>query len=210
MKILIILGHPDPGSFNHAIARAVRDDLQAAGYEVVFHDLYAEGFDPRLPAGEIPEAVPVPAAIRGHCEELCSAEGIVIVHPNWWGQPPAVLKGWIDRVFRPGLAYRFEEGDGGEGIPLGLLKVRAAVVLNTSNTEEVRERTVFGDPLEAIWRHCVFELCGVRSFYRRTFTVVATSTPERRRAWIEEAKDLCRKAFDRSYPEYLGQIRSAG
>ena len=69
------------------------------------------------------------------------------------------------------------------------------MVLNTANTKEERERIVFGDPLEAIWRRCIFDLCGVPAFHRRTFTVVVASTPEQRQAWIEEAKELCRRAF---------------
>ncbi len=195
MKILIILGHPDPGSLNHAIAHAVRDDLLERGHQVIFHDLQAEHFDPLLTAAEIPEHGAIPAVIQAHCDELCSADGIVVVHPNWWGQPPAILKGWIDRVFRPGLAYRFEEGDSGEGVPVGLLRAGAAVVLNTSNTEQVREHAEFGDPLESIWRSCIFDLCGVRTFHRRMFRVVVTSTEEQRLAWIEEAKELCRSVF---------------
>ena len=93
MKILIILGHPDTKSLNHAIAHAVRDDLLNIGYEVLFHDLYAEGFPPLLPAEEIPESGKVKHIVGTHCHELSSADGIVIVHPNWWGQPPAILKG---------------------------------------------------------------------------------------------------------------------
>jgi NAD(P)H dehydrogenase (quinone) len=195
MRILIILGHPHPGSLNHAIAHAVRDEFLEAGHEVVFHDLYAEHFDPLLFADEMPENGIVPDLIQAHCDELRWADGIVIVHPNWWGQPPAILKGWVDRVIRPGVAYRFEEGDTGEGVPIGLLRAKAAVVLNTSNTQEAREQTAFGDPLEAIWRCCIFHLCGVHSFYRRMFTVVVTSTMEQRAAWIDEAKALCRSAF---------------
>ena len=195
MKILIILGHPDPGSLNHAIAHAVRDDMLESGHNVVLHDLYSERFDPLLVADEIPEDGSVPAAIQAHCEDLCTADGIVIVHPNWWGQPPAILKGWIDRIFRPGLAYSFEEGDSGEGVPIGLLQAKAAVVLNTSNTEATREQNVFGDPLDAIWRRCIFDLCGVRSFHRKMFTVVVTSTQAQRVAWIEEARQICRNAF---------------
>ncbi len=200
MNVLILLGHPDTGSLNHALAQAVRDDLRAAGHDVVFHDLYAERFDPLLGSAEIPERGQVPPAIQAHCDELCAADGIVVVHPNWWGQPPAILTGWIDRVVRPGRAYRFEEGDGGEGVPVGLLRARAAVVLNTSNTEKEREQTAFGDPLEAIWRRCIFDLCGVRVFHRRTFGVVVTSTEAERLAWIEEAKALCRKAFGPARP----------
>lgn len=200
MDLLIILGHPNPGSLNHAIAHAVRDHMRDCGHDVVFHDLYAERFDPMLVADEIPQHGTIPAQIRLHCEELCSADGIVIVHPNWWGQPPAILKGWIDRVFRPGLTYRFEEGDSGEGIPVGLLRAHAAVVLNTSNTEETREQTAFGDPLDAIWRRCIFDLCGVQSFSRRMFTTVVTSTRKQRAAWIEEAKSLCESAFSATPP----------
>ena len=89
-----------------------------------------------------------------HCSEIASADGIIIVHPNWWGQPPAILKGWVDRVSRPGVAYRFLEGDGGEGVPVGLLKAETAIIFNTSNTPEEREATVFGDPLDNLWKAC--------------------------------------------------------
>ena len=195
MKILIILGHPNPASLNHAIAHAVRYDLQDAGHDIMFHDLYKEGFAPLLVAEEIPASGKISQEIQAHCDELDSAEGIIIIHPNWWGQPPAMVKGWVDRVFRPGVAYRFEEGDDGDGIPIGLLNASTAVVINTSNTPAEREQFAFGDPLEAIWRRCIFDLCGVRSFYRRMFTVVVTSTLDQRRGWIEEAKHLCRTVF---------------
>jgi putative NADPH-quinone reductase len=195
MKILIILGHPDAKSLNHAIAHAVRDDLLSIGYEVIFHDLYEEGFPPLLPPEEIPEFSEIEDIVEIHCNELSSADAIVILHPNWWGQPPAILKGWIDRVFRPGIAYKFVEGDGGEGIPMGLLSANAAVVINTSNTPAAREQTAFGDPLDAIWRRCIFDFCGVSNFHRRMFSVVVTSTKKERLGWIEEAKMLCRSAF---------------
>lgn len=195
MKILMILGHPDPDSLNHAIAHAIKNDLSALGHEVIFHDLYQEGFNPLLIAKEIPENGKITSQIKTHCHELASADGIVIVHPNWWGQPPAILKGWIDRVIRPGIAYRFEEGDDGEGVPIGLLKASAAVIINTSNTPPEREKKAFGDPLEAIWRQCIFDLCGVKRFYRRMFTVVVTSSLKMREGWIQEAQQLCRSAF---------------
>lgn len=195
MKILVVLGHPDPGSFNHAIAVTVCGRLKAMGHRVWFHDLCAEKFDPLLPRKEIPEDGYVPDTIQAHCAELQSADGLVIIHPNWWGQPPAILKGWIDRVFRPDVAYRFEDGDGGEGVPVGLLKATAAVVINTSNTPDARERSAFGDPLASIWKRCIFDLCGVREFHRRTFNVIITSTPDQREAWLNEASDLVAKAF---------------
>ena len=195
MNLLVLLAHPDPASLNHAIALAVSNALRATGHHVVFHDLYAEGFDPLLTSEEIPETGRVPANILKHCDELRNADGIVIVHPNWWGQPPAILKGWIDRVLRPGVAYRFDEGDSGEGVAVGLLKAEAALVLNTSNTPDAREQATFGDPLESLWKRCIFELCGVTNVQRRTFAVVVTSTLQQRKHWIDEAKDLATTLF---------------
>jgi NAD(P)H dehydrogenase (quinone) len=195
VKILVVLGHPQPGSFNHALAQAVVSTLEESGHEVVFHDLCAEGFDPVMTAAEIPTDGPLPPEIARHCEELATAEGIVVVHPNWWGQPPAVLKGWIDRVVRPEIAYRFLEGDSGEGVPEGLLKARTAVVLNTSNTRPKRELTVFNDPLETLWKRCVFGFCGIEDVRRRTFSVVVTSTDEERATWLDEAAEIVRGAF---------------
>jgi NAD(P)H dehydrogenase (quinone) len=188
MKISVILAHPDPGSFNHAIAQAAVEQIEKSGHTVFFHDLYGEGFDPLLPAYEIPEDASLPPAIRAHCDEIKEADGIVIVHPNWWGQPPAILTGWIDRVIRPGVAYQFLEGDSGEGVPKGLLRAGAAIVFNTANTEPAREQNIFGDPLETIWKNCVFGLCGVDQFYRRTFSVVITSTEAQRKQWLGEVR----------------------
>ena len=195
MNILLLLAHPRSGSFNHALAQTARDVLAAGGHRVVFHDLHAEGFDPVIRPDESARAAVLPPEIVSHCADLAAADGIVVVHPNWWGQPPAILKGWIDRVVRPGVAYEFLEGDSGEGVPRGLLKARTAVVLNTSNTFPERECAVFGDPLETLWRNCVFGLCGVADFHRRTFGVVATSTAEQRRQWLAEARTLVARAF---------------
>ena len=69
--------------------------------------------------------------VAAHCEDLAIAEGLVIIHPNWWGGPPAILKGWVDRVMRAGLAYQLSA----EGVPKGLLQASRALVLNTSEGE---------------------------------------------------------------------------
>jgi NAD(P)H dehydrogenase (quinone) len=195
VNILVILAHPGLKSFNRAIAETVMETLHRLGHQVVFHDLYRESFDPVLPMAEVPKGAALPEEIRDHCRELAVAEGIVIVHPNWWGQPPAILKGWVDRVFRPGVAYEFVEGNGGEGVPVGLLKARAALVLNTSNTAWKREMEVFGDPLERLWKDCIFDLCGVVAFTRKMFGIVVTSTPDERARWLEEVRGIVATTF---------------
>jgi putative NADPH-quinone reductase len=202
MNISVILAHPVQESFNHAIANTTVTTLRDNGHQVMFHDLYAEHFDPVLPPDEIPKSAVLPREVTKHCEEITLAGGIVIIHPNWWGQPPAILKGWIDRVIRPGVAYEFLEGDSGEGVPCGLLKVKTALVFNTSNTNEERERTVFGDPLETIWKNCIFGLCGVTNVHRRTFGVMVTSTEKRREAWLREVRELVGGSFGRTKGEF--------
>ena len=196
MNVLLILGHPTKGSFNHAIAEITASKLHENGHEVIYHDLYAEKFDPLLLGEEIPKDAKLDPQIEKHCREIKEADGIIIVHPNWWGQPPAILKGYIDRVIRAGVAYEFLEGDDGEGVPNGLLKAKTAIVFNTSNTPEKRELEVFGDPLEAIWKNCIFDLCGVKNFYREMYRVIVTSSQEERQHWLEDVA----KTIDMYFP----------
>ena len=195
MKVSLILAHPRPGSFNHAIAETAARVLRDSGHIVAVHDLYAEHFDPLLPAGEIPRDTTLPAGIAKHCAEIAAADGIIIVHPDWWGMPPAILKGWVDRVLRPGVAYRFADNESGEGVPAGLLRARAAIVFNTSNTPRQREIDVFGDPLERLWKDCILAFCGVPVVHRRMFGVVVTSTAGQRKAWLDEARCLVTEIF---------------
>jgi NAD(P)H dehydrogenase (quinone) len=189
-NLSVILAHPRHGSFNHAIAATVVQALKGQEHEVWFHDLYQENFDPVLLPAELEREAYLSPLLEQHCREIAQAQGIVIVHPNWWGQPPAILKGWVDRVLRPGVAYRFRKGDSGDGVPVGLLQAKAALVFTTSNTPWERELAVFGDPLETLWKNCIFGLCGVPMFMRKNFSVVVTSTPTQRQAWLEEVGEM--------------------
>lgn len=195
MNVLVVIAHPNTDSFNHAISAATVRALQENGHTVIYRDLHEEGFAPILPAAEFPRAATLEPGLEEHCNDLATADGIVIVHPNWWGQPPAILKGWVDRVFRPGVAYEFLDGDSGEGVPVGLLRAKTAVVFNTANTPQKRELEAFGDPLETLWKNCIFGLCGVHRFYRRTFCVIVTSTQEQREAWLAEVYETTKNLF---------------
>jgi putative NADPH-quinone reductase len=110
---------------------------------------------------------------------------------------PAILKGFINRVFRPGITYRFFENDAGEGVPAGLLPAKAALVFNTSNTPSQRGQEVFGDPLERLWKDCICGFCGIPVFRRRMFGVIVTSNMEKRMQWLAEVHDLVQETFPR-------------
>ncbi|MDO5835454.1 MAG: NAD(P)H-dependent oxidoreductase [Methanobacterium sp.] len=188
MEISVILAHPYSESFNHAIYQTVLETLKKNGHQIQAHNLYEEGFNPILEGSELATGETSDPLVLQHRQEIKKAQGIVIIHPNWWGQPPAILKGWTDRILRSGVAYQFAEDDDGSGVPEGLLVADSALVFNTSNTPEERELQVFGDPLERIWRDCVFDFCGIKNYYRKMFCVVASSTFDERRQWLGEVE----------------------
>ena len=190
---LVVVAHPSAASFSHALGEAAASELRDQRWQIVLHDLYAEHFDPVQPTGEAGNRISSDERVEAHCRHLAAADLIVVAHPNWWGQPPAIMKGWIDRVFRPGVAYDYPAGVGPEGEPAGLLRAKAALVFNTSNTPAERETAVFGDPLDALWKRCVFGLCGVKTVERRMFGPISSSTPQQRHAWLGEARGLVRK-----------------
>ena len=190
MNILVLIGHQNPGSFCHAIAAAAVEELKAAGHEVVYHDLYAEKFDPILPHEEIPSDAALDPVVARHCREVTAADGYLVVHPNWWAMPPAILKGWLDRVWRQGVVYRF----GPSGVE-PLVGGRRAVVFTTSNTPRDDELRLFGDPLENLWKACVFNFVGIENFVRRNFESIIISTSEQRRGWLEEVRRIVRERF---------------
>lgn len=190
VKAQIIVCHPNINSFNHAIAKRVEKTLQEKKYVTVYHDLYQEKFDPVISYEEIIHGVS-DAVSRKYIEDLIESDIIVIIHPNWWGKPPALLSGWIDKVLRPESAYTFPKGGEG-GKPIGLLKLKKVYVFNTANTTEEREFETFGNPLDLIWKNCIFEFCGVTEVVRKVFTVVVDSTIEQRRKWLDNVEQIMR------------------
>lgn len=190
MRTGVYLAHPRPGSFNHALFDAVVDELRDRGCHVLAHDLCAEGFAPLLAADEThtvqsaPDSADTQVAL--HRAEVATLDAMVFIHPNWWGMPPAVLTGWVQRVLTPGIAYKLSSA---EGAPDGLLKAGRALVLNTSDTPADREETEFGDPLHSIWTACVLPYVGVDDVRRIVFRTVADATDDTRASWLHDARE---------------------
>ncbi|WP_327238636.1 NAD(P)H-dependent oxidoreductase [Streptomyces sp. NBC_01317] len=188
MRIAVYLAHPRVGSFNHAVFDAVVGELRGRGCEVFAHDLCAEGFVPVMGADETGTVQGVSAQdaqVASHRVEVAAVDALVFVHPNWWGMPPAVLTGWVQRVLAPGVAYKLGTAD---GEPVGLLKAGKALVLNTSDTPAGREESEFGDPLRQIWAACVLPYVGVADVRRVVFRTVTGSSGEVRAGWLRQAR----------------------
>jgi putative NADPH-quinone reductase len=191
---LVVVSHPDEASFCVAIAQQSRAALQELGFSTHFCDLYADNFDPVLTKRELRGAKTDDPLTQRYRDLLASAEVLVVVHPNCWGSPPAMMKGWMDRVFVEGSAYAFEKSSDQGDAPKGLLQTKVAVVFNTSNTAEERERTVFGDPLERIWKDCLLRYCGVQNVVRHVFRIIVTSAFADRRRWLEDVHEIVSSA----------------
>ena len=199
-RALVVLAHPRPGSLNHAVASTAAEALTDAGLDVALCDLYAEGFDPVLPAAETWTAGTDAATlldrtrdpvVREHRRLLAAADVLVAVHPNWWGKPPAVMAGWLDRVLVPGVAYALDDAG---GLPRSLLHLDAVLVVNTSDTPADREEERYGDPLDLIWRRCLGPYLGEPAFERQVLRVVAEAGREQRAAWLAEVAAGARRA----------------
>lgn len=120
-RILVVFAHPLSDSLSAVLKEAVTDGLADAGHTADLIDLYADDFDARLSAAErtafMKPGYTPPADSAGYCERLQAADGIVFVFPQWWFAMPAILKGFVDRVFVPGVAFK-PDPNGGRLIPL--------------------------------------------------------------------------------------------
>lgn len=176
---LIVFCHPLTDSFCARIATTVRETVEGAGCSVVFHDLYREGFDPVLSEEEYRRKFSLDLPVQRYMDEVTEADLLVFIHPDWWGQMPAVLKGWVDRVFRPGIAYEYlgEEFLRKELKPL--LSGKRGAVFCTTDADAAETR----HPLEIAWGKNVFGYSGIEG--RCTmFHSIWSSTPAERREYL--------------------------
>jgi NAD(P)H dehydrogenase (quinone) len=183
MRILVLYAHPDPDSFVAALHRTAVAALAAAGHEVDDCDLYAEGFDPVLSREERLHYLDVPdnrRTVESYVQRLERAEGLVLVHPVWNFGYPAILKGFLDRVFLPGVSFRLVDGLATPN--LTNLKVLASVATYGSP----RWRAfLMGDPPRKLANR-VLRVLVAPDAKRRYLALhdMNRQTPERRRAFL--------------------------
>lgn len=187
MKYAIIYAHPNPKSFNHAIKVEVEANLKKAGRESVVRDLYALKFNPVLDAGDfiaLSKGAPLPD-VQAEQKIIREAETFIIIHPVWWFGMPAILKGYIDRVFSRGFAYDYNA----TGV-MGLLKDKKVVIINTTGgTEETYLNFGFKDAVQKNIDTGTFGLCGMSVTLHKFFYGVPAVTDDVRKKMLEEIKN---------------------
>ena len=147
MRILVVFCHPIRESFAGSVLDRCRAELEGAGHDLVVKDLYREGFDPVLSADErrlYEEIGPNRTRVAKEIAELEGVRGLLLVYPTWWYGMPAMLKGWFDRVWLPGVAFGL---DPRRGITAhGLSRIERLMVVTTHGAPRWFIRLWMGDP----------------------------------------------------------------
>ena len=210
MHVLVLFAHPRRDAFTGELADAFCQGLREAGHSVEFADLYAEGFDPLLEAGQFaletgldPQA-PRPADVEAQQVRLDRAEGLVFIYPFWWSDVPAILKGWFDRV----MAYGFAYADG-QRYDTGYFRGRRGILgITTGGTlERFSEGGAFGDMSLVLHgvQHCMLEYLGLDTGVPFVAYATPRVAPAQRQEylvqWRGRIASLCND------PEWIEQVR---
>lgn len=191
-RILVIQGHPDTGAlhFNHALAQAYADGAREAGHSVAFVDVAALDF-PLLRSQAAWQADSLPATLRPAQQAVADAEHIVIFFPLWLGGMPALLKGFLEQVARPGFALSY--GDKA-GLPKKLLAGRSARVVVTMGMPALVYRWYFrAHSLKALERN-ILGFVGIAPIRETLVGSVEALTEKQRADWLAKLRQLGAKS----------------
>ena len=190
MHVLVVLCSPAEKSLVASLAHTAADTARSHGATVTLLDLYRERFDPVLPDEEIRRRFSLEDSVQNSVRELVRADLIVIAHPEWWGQPPALLKGWVDRVFRHGVAFTFSGDEFTEKQFVPLLTEKSAAVFVTSDMDGAT-------PIEMIWNDTILGYCGVPEVHFHRFCGVRRSSHSERSRWLKTVESAIRDIVTR-------------
>lgn len=183
MRVHLIIDHPRQGSFNHAVLESFAEGLRTAGHTPDILDLNVDGFDPVFSKAELEaysRGQSVDPKVPEYQERLKSADYLVMVFPVWWNIMPARLKGWMDKVLRPGFA--FTEGAAPE--PL-LGHIRGATILTTTGAPDDVHREASDSGLYGVLCKGTLGFCGISPAEWLNFGGTGFVSREEHTAWLD-------------------------
>lgn len=183
-KILVINGHPNKESFNFGIAESYKKGAIASGAEIKEIIIAKLNFNPNLQFGyqKITELEP---DLLEAWEKIIWADHLVWVHPVWWGGLPAITKGFIDRVFLPGKAFKYRENSVWWD---KLLKGKTAHIITTLDQPGIYYRLMFGRPSVNQLKRLVLQFCGITPVQVTYIGIIKTSDENQRKIWLEKVR----------------------
>ncbi|MBC6971172.1 NAD(P)H-dependent oxidoreductase [Bacillus sp. Xin] len=192
MNILIVYAHPNPSSFNANILEHVQKGLQETDHSVTLLDLYKEQFNPVLIFNEDKRRrdLVYEEETERYRNLVKEADSFIFIYPIWWWGMPAILKGFIDRVFVAGFAYKYE------GVmPKGLLIGKTAWVINTLDSPLWYVALLYRSADWVIIKKGILRFCGIRQIKRSVFQSIKTSKVAKREKWLLEIKEKAKKLW---------------
>ncbi|KZD31760.1 NADPH dehydrogenase [Bacillus cereus] len=189
MNVLIIYAHPNPSSFNGAILEHVQKGLEETNHSVTLLDLYKEQFDPVLVFNEEKKRRDLlnEEETKRYRELVQKADILLFIYPIWWWGMPAILKGFIDRIFVAGFAYKYEGS-----LPKGLFKGKKAWVINTLDSPLWYVALLYRSADWIMMKRGVLRFCGIGNIKRSTFQSVKTSKVTKREKWLLQIEEAAR------------------
>ena len=185
-RILVILGHPSGNSFCAALAERYTLSAVRAGHEVRQLFLGSMDFDPVLREG-YQQVQSLEADLSNAQADILWAEQLTLVYPIWWGGVPALLKGFFDRVFLPGFAFKYRQG---KAFPDKLLRGRTAHLLVTMDTPPWYYRWIYRMPGLHQVRKTTLEFCGIKPTRTLTFGPILGASADRHAVWLRQAEAI--------------------
>lgn len=188
-KIVIINGHPNPNSFNFGIANAYKEGAKLGGAEVREITIANLKFDPNLKFGYQKRMELEPDLLQAW-EAIQWADHLVWVHPVWWGGLPAITKGFIDRLFLPGMAFSYRENS---VFWNKLLKGKTARIITTLDQPSWYYWLFFGKPSVNQLKKSTLQFCGVSPVKTTYVGIIKTSNVDQREKWLNKIRKLGQK-----------------
>lgn len=188
-KILIINGHPDKNSLCHELAASFKRGCESSSAECTLVNLTDLDFDPILHYGYKQRTELEPDLVKMQ-EAILKADHLVFVYPNWWGTYPALLKGFFDRVFLPGFAFKYRENS---LFWDKLLKGKSARLIVTMDTPKWYYSLVYRSPGHHSLKKGILQFCGIKPIRITSFGPVKTSDEKQRQKWIKQIEKLGKK-----------------
>lgn len=193
MKTLIVFAHQHQDSFNRAILDNVEATLKEKGQEVAVRDLYKLNFQPLLTPADTAsmKAGKIPEDIQTEQSFITEAEGIIFIYPIWWSNMPAILKGYLDRVFSFGFAYTY-----GEQGPVPLLNGKKGLIINTYGAaEEQYDKIGMNTAFRTTMDVGVFGFTGIEAIDHLLFGSVTVVDDATRKKMLEKIIDTVKQHF---------------
>ncbi|AZA90317.1 Putative NADPH-quinone reductase (modulator of drug activity B) [Chryseobacterium nakagawai] len=188
-KIAIINGHPNKESFNFGVAEAYKSGALEAGAEVKEITIAELDFNSNLQFG-YQKRMELEPDLLNAWEIIQWADHLVWIHPIWWGGLPAQMKGFIDRLFLPGLAYKYRENSLWWD---KLLKGKTAHIITTIDQPGWYYRLMYGRPSVNQLKKSTLEFCGIKPVKVTYLGIIRTSNEEQRKTWLKSVKSLGQK-----------------